>query len=52
MKIRKILAAAAAMTILVSGCGGSGVDTAEIEALLSKAKTTNTKLFAKLKAGR
>ncbi|MBO5330475.1 MAG: hypothetical protein J6A71_08185 [Anaerotignum sp.] len=40
MKIRKILAAVAAMTILVSGCGGSGVDTAEIEALLSKAKTT------------
>ena len=40
MKIRKILAAAAAMTILVSGCGGSGVDTAEIEVLLSKAKTT------------
>lgn len=40
MKIRKILAAAAAMTILVSGCGGSGMDTAEIEALLSKAKTT------------
>ncbi|WP_458407379.1 DUF6612 family protein [Anaerotignum sp.] len=39
MKCRKILAAAAAMTILVSGCG-SQVDTAEVEALLSQAKTT------------
>ena len=40
MKIRKILAAAAAMTIFVSGCGGSQVDAAEIEKLLSQAKAT------------
>ena len=40
MKFRNILAAAAATTILVSGCGSSGMDAAEIEALLSKAKTT------------
>ena len=40
MKIRKILAAAAAMTIFVSGCGGSQVDTAEVETLLSQAKNT------------
>lgn len=40
MKFRKILAAAAVMTLFVSGCGGSGVDTAEIEALLNQAKTT------------
>ena len=40
MKIRKILAAAAATTVLVSGCGGSQVDTAEVEALLSQAKAT------------
>lgn len=38
MKLRKMLAAAAAMTIFVSGCGGSGMDTAEIEALLTQAK--------------
>ncbi|MBQ9091044.1 MAG: hypothetical protein IJY52_02095 [Anaerotignum sp.] len=38
MKCRKILAAAAAMTIFVSGCGD--MDTAEIEALLTQAKTT------------
>ena len=40
MKLRKILAAVAAMTVLVSGCGGGQVDTAEIEALLSQAKAT------------
>ena len=40
MKLRKILAVAAAMTVFVSGCGGSKVDTAEIEVLLSQAKTT------------
>ena len=40
MKLKKMLAAAAAMTLFVSGCGGSTVDTAEIEALLSQAKTT------------
>lgn len=40
MKLKKMLAAAAAMAIVVSGCGGSTMDTAEIEALLSQAKTT------------
>ena len=40
MKWKKMLAAAAAMTLFVSGCGGSTMDTAEIEALLSQAKTT------------
>ena len=40
MKIRKILAAAAAMTIFVSGCGGSQVDTAEVDTLLAQAKNT------------
>ena len=40
MKLKKMLAAAAAMTLFVSGCGGSTMDTAEIEALLSQAKTT------------
>ena len=38
MKWKKMLAAAAAMTLFVSGCGD--MDTAEIEALLSQAKTT------------
>ena len=40
MKIRRILAAAAAMTIFVSGCGGSQVDTAEVDTLLAQAKNT------------
>ena len=40
MKWKKMLAAAAAMTLFVSGCGGSTMDTAEMEALLSQAKTT------------
>ena len=40
MKIGKILAAAAAMTIFVSGCGGSQVDTAEVDTLLAQAKNT------------
>lgn len=40
MKWKKMLAAAAAMTLFVSGCGGSTMDTAEIEALLSQAKIT------------
>lgn len=40
MKLKKMLAAAAAMTLFVSGCGGSTMDTAEIEALLSQAKIT------------
>ena len=40
MKLRKLLAAVAAMTIAVSGCGGSQMDTAEIEALLAQAKET------------
>ena len=40
MKMKKMLAAAAALTMLVSGCGGSTMDTAEMEALLSQAKTT------------
>ena len=40
MKIRKILAAALAMTIFVSGCGGSQVDTAEVDTLLAQAKNT------------
>ena len=38
MKLRKILAAAAAMTLALTGCGGSGTDTAE--ALLQQAKET------------
>lgn len=38
MKWKKMLAAAAAMTLFVSGCGD--MDTAEIEALLSQAKIT------------
>ena len=38
MKWKKMLAAAAAMTLFVSGCGD--MDMAEIEALLSQAKTT------------
>lgn len=40
MKLKKMLAATAAMTLFVSGCGGSTMNTAEIEALLSQAKTT------------
>lgn len=40
MKLRRILAATMAMMILVSGCGGSKADTAEVEALLSQAKET------------
>ena len=40
MKLKKMLAAAAALTLFVSGCGGSTMDTAEMEALLSQAKTT------------
>lgn len=40
MELKKMLAAAAAMTLFVSGCGGSTMDTAEIEALLSQAKIT------------
>ena len=40
MKWRKILAVTAMMTVLLSGCGGSKVDTAEADALLSKAKET------------
>ena len=40
MKLRKILAVAAAMTVFASGCSGSKVDTAEVEALLSQAKAT------------
>ena len=39
MKLRKILAAAAAMTLALTGCGGSGTDTAA-EALLQQAKET------------
>lgn len=39
MNFRKLLAAGAAMTICLSGCGG-GMDTAEIEALLAQAKDT------------
>lgn len=38
MKLRKRLAAAAAMTLALTGCGGSGADTAE--ALLQQAKET------------
>ena len=40
MKMKKILAAAMAMTMMMTGCGGGKVDTAEVEALLSKAKET------------
>lgn len=40
MKLRKILAAAAAITVALCGCGGNQQDTAEIEALLSQAKET------------
>lgn len=40
MKFRKILAAAAAMTIFVSGCGGSTMDQAAVEEMLSQAKMT------------
>ena len=40
MKLKKMLAAAVALTLFVSGCGGSTMDTAEMEALLSQAKTT------------
>ena len=40
MKMKKILAAAMAMTMMLTGCGGGKVDTAEVEALLSKAKET------------
>ena len=40
MKIRKILAAAFAMTIFVSGCGGRQVDTEEVDTLLAQAKNT------------
>ena len=40
MKFRKILAVAAAVTVFATGCGGSNMDTAEIEALLSQAKAT------------
>ncbi len=40
MKLKKLLAAAVAMTITVTGCGGSKVDTAEVEELLSQAKET------------
>ena len=39
MKLRKRLAAAAAMTLALTGCGGSGTDTAA-EALLQQAKET------------
>ena len=38
MKLKKLLTAAAAMAVLATGCGGSGMDTAEIETLLSQAK--------------
>ena len=40
MKLKKLLAAAVAMVITVTGCGGSKVDTAEVEELLSQAKET------------
>ena len=40
MKCRKILAAAAALTLFATGCGGSNVDTAEVEKLLSQAQET------------
>ena len=40
MKLKKLLAATAAATVLVTGCGGSGMDTAEIETLLEKAQNT------------
>lgn len=40
MKMRKILAAAAALTLFATGCGGSNVDTAEVESLLSQAQET------------
>ena len=40
MKLKKLLAAAAAVTVFVTGCGGSGMDTAEIETLLEKAQNT------------
>ena len=40
MKCRKILAAAAMMAVLVSGCGGNQGDTAEAEALLSQSRET------------
>jgi len=40
MKLKKLLAAAAAVTVFVTGCGGSQMDTAEIETLLEKAQNT------------
>ena len=40
MNLRRFLAAAVAMMILTSGCGGSKVDTAAAEKLLSQAKET------------
>ena len=40
MKFRKILAAAMAAMLFATGCGGSQVDMAEVEALLSKAQAT------------
>ena len=40
MKVKKILAAAAALTIALCGCGNAQQDTAEIEALLAKAQET------------
>ena len=40
MNLRRFLAAAVAMMILASGCGGSKVDTAAAEKLLSQAKET------------
>lgn len=40
MKFRRLLAVAAAMTVFATGCGGSSMDTAEIETLLKQAKET------------
>ncbi|MBQ3567638.1 MAG: hypothetical protein IJA25_01740 [Anaerotignum sp.] len=40
MKLKKLLATAAAVTMFVTGCGGSQMDTAEIETLLEKAQNT------------
>ena len=40
MKCRKKLAAVAAMMIFVSGCGGSQMDTGEMESLLAQARET------------
>ena len=40
MKLKKLLAAAVAVTVFVTGCGGSQMDTAEIETLLEKAQNT------------